>query len=214
MKENDQADFFTENKPIDIEPQLVVSTQSKEDQIFLKRKYSCFHLYKVTTVLFQWSFISSLLVFLLYLSFLVPQKRQNLLVNLNHIAPIVIIAADFSFNCVPFIGRHYFIFTFGFTAYMLFYMFEHKLSFETKNMFQWSEDEMGYLVPALMIPLGLIVHILLTWLNKKKMQLNHKEDALSQLDQMYKDEKLRKHLNKRNLRVTSFRDSEYSSSQN
>ena len=214
IKDKEESDFLADNKPIEVEPQLVISDRSKEDKIFLKRKYNCCHLYKITTVLFQWSFISSLLVFLLYLSFLVPQTRQKVLVNLNHIAPLAIIAVDFGFNCVPFIGRHYCVFTLGFIAYMLYYMLRHKLSFETSHMFKWSEDEMGYLVPALMIPLGLVVHILLAWLSKKKMQLNHKEDALNQLDQMYKDEKLRKALNKRSKRVISFKDSEYSSSQN
>ena len=53
------------------------------------------------------------------------------------------------------------------------------------------------MVPVFAIPIGFLVHLFITWLNRKKLQLNKKTDAHEQLEAMYEDMRLRKIAKKR-----------------
>jgi hypothetical protein len=150
-----------------------------------KDKFSILHIYKVTTILFQWSFISALLTFLLYLAFIVPKGDVKMIVHLNHIVPLAVLVVDFYINCVPFVLRHYFVFALSTLGWLIYKVLTKDT--DANSYFSWSEDEVGLLIPVIVLPLGWILHIILIWVNKQKMRLNNKTEALEQLNEIYLD---------------------------
>lgn len=83
---------------------------------------------------------------------------------------------DFYINCVPFVLRHYFIFAISSLAWLI-YKLVTKDTYTT-NYFEWSEGEVGLMIPIIALPLGWFLHIILIWINKQKMKFNNKTDAL------------------------------------
>jgi len=127
---------------------------------------------------------------------MLPHEKPTILQALNHVIPLLVHLIEFFFNCVPFVPRHYIIFTFGCLGWILFTSLE-KHNHPDSSLFSWSESEVGIMVPILVIPIGWILHHFLTYINKKKMQMNHKTDAYEQLEAMYEDLRLRKLAKKR-----------------
>ena len=124
--------------------------------------------------------------------------------TLNHTVPIAVLFVDFWVNCVPFVPRHYLMFSLGCTAWVVWTtLTKTNLDHPFEHLFSWNESEVGLLVPIMVIPIGWIIHLLLTWCNRKKMQYNNKSDALEQLEELYKQITKNKKINKQFARKSA-----------
>jgi len=113
----------------------------------------------------------------MFVFLMVPAGDYTMLVTLNHTLPLAVLFVDFWVNCVPFVPRHYFVFTMVLLIWAILVSLS-KLDHPFENLWAWSEEEVGLLVPVLMIPCGWVLHLMLIYCNKKKMEFNNKAEAL------------------------------------
>ena len=70
----------------------------------------------------------------MYLALMLPHEKPNLVVTLNHVVPLGVHLIEFFFNCVPFVPRHYIIYTLACLAWIVYTALEKDNGF-TFNIF-------------------------------------------------------------------------------
>lgn len=90
-----------------------------------EKKYNVFHLYKWASIMFQMTMLFELIIVPIFWGVILPgilysrhyhkgEEAPSMLFiivggYLDHLIPIIVLMIDFSFNCIPFIWRHFWV---------------------------------------------------------------------------------------------------------
>lgn len=181
------------------EPASHLTSINSEEQVELgstltivNNKYSVFHLYKWAIIVYQQAMITAILSTTLFMVFIMPTLEDvDYVVLLNHTLPIGVILIDFLFNCTPFILRQYILNTLIMIWYPIYSVIaNYQAGTLFSNTFEWTEARVGMFYPLMLIPVGWIMHWLVTYLYILKLKVTQKNEALKQRRDIYEELKL------------------------
>ena len=105
---------------------------------------------------------------------------------MNHTLPIAVIVTDFMFNCTPFILRQYMLNSLIMVWYPIYSIIaNYRNDTLYDNIYEWSETRVGLLYPLLLIPVGWIMHWIVTYIYIFKLKIMNKKEALKTRRDIY-----------------------------
>lgn len=195
-----------------------MDTQHNE---FDRSKYSIFHLYKWTTILFEMAVIYEFIIVPLFWAMIFPGimvNRHNgmdvpditdfteeheeysmgfIIVAgvLDHSVPLIVLMIDFSYNCIPFLWRHFLV---TLTVALVYVIFNMSWTLSVDSIYPMIDysSALGIVLPILCIIWTVLMYYLLVFISERKLKRSNKNVALGQLDRIKEMVKYQKTLKK------------------
>ena len=119
--------------------------------------------------------------------------RKPYEVVIDHSVSFIVLMIDYSFNCIPFIWRHYFFSFIVILGFITLILVSEMNKDSLYPFIDWNMAKYIY-IPFIVIAWTLLIELILVWLSRWKLRHGGKDMAVVQLKQIYSKIKLRNNI--------------------